>query len=111
LDWNHGPKLYSIPGIIRAVGTRKGPIPIPETEINAIKQVVQSPLDYQPCPFGKTGDIVFVAKGPLAGIHGIVEHCSAQQIVISVPLLHRSVAVTVDPSWLVFTQPTFARAA
>src|SRR5947209_13370550 len=42
IDWNSGPKLYKVPGIIKVVGAGRTPIPIPEAEIDAVKKIVDS---------------------------------------------------------------------
>ena len=100
IDWERGPKLYLIPGIICAVGMGKKPLPIEDDEIEAIKRVTESRIDSEPCPFGRRGTPVRIIKGPLAGIEGIVEKPLANEIVISVSLLRRSVAVKIDPGCL-----------
>jgi len=100
-NWERGPKLYLIPGVIRAVGMGKTPLLIENDEIEAIRRVAESRTESAPCPFGTPGTPVRVVKGPLAGIEGVVEKPFARQIVISVSLLRRSVSVKVDPEWLV----------
>jgi transcription antitermination factor NusG len=101
LDWETGPKLYRIPGIIRVVGIGKTPVPIEDDEIGAIRRVTENSSEPEPCPFGVAGTPVRVVKGPLEGIEGIVAKRLAGAIVISVSLLKRSVAVKMDPECLV----------
>jgi transcription antitermination factor NusG len=102
IDWNSGPKLYTIPGIIKVVGAGRTPIPIPEDEIQAVRKVVELgvPVRCVPLVIG-SNSMVVVNGGPLQGIKGIVvgEH-SAQSLIVSVPLLRRSLAVVLDRSWL-----------
>ena len=100
IDWERGPRLYLIPGIICAVGMGKKPLPIEDDEIQAIRRVAENRMDSEPCPFGTPGTAVRVIKGPLAGIEGIVEKPLADEIVISVSLLRRSVAVKIDAACL-----------
>jgi transcription antitermination factor NusG len=101
LDWETGPKLYRIPGIIRVVGIGKTPVPIEDDEIGAIKRVAENRSESEPCPFGVAGTPVRVVRGPLEGLEGIVAKRLAGAIVISVSLLKRSVAVKMDPECLV----------
>jgi len=101
VDWERGFKLYLIPGIIGAVGMGKKPIAIEDDEIEAIRRIAENRMDSEPCPFGVSGTPVRVIKGPLAGIEGIVVKPLAGEIVISISLLRRSVAINIDPECLV----------
>src|SRR6476661_404745 len=47
IDWNSGPKLYKIPGIIKVVGAGRTPIPIPECEIEAVRKIIDSGIPVQ----------------------------------------------------------------
>jgi transcription antitermination factor NusG len=102
IDLTNGPKLYHVPGFIRIVGAGKSPIPIENHEIEAIKKIHQSCLDFCPCAFGTPGEKVRITRGPLAGIDGIIENCKNRQIVVSVSLLRRAVAVAIEPEWLTY---------
>jgi transcription antitermination factor NusG len=102
IDWNSGPKLYTIPGIIKVVGAGRTPIPIPEAEIEAVRKIVDSgmPVRCVPLVVG-SNSMVLVHGGPLQGIKGtVVGEYSAQSLIVSVPLLRRSLAVVLDRSWL-----------
>ena len=101
VDWERGFKLYLIPGIIGAVGMGKKPLAIENDEIEAIRRIAENRMDSEPCPFGVPGTPVRVIKGPLAGIEGIVVKPLAGEIVISISLLRRSVAINIDPECLV----------
>src|ERR1041385_1848974 len=103
IDWNSGPKLYTIPGIIKVVGAGRTPISIPEAEIEAVRKIVESGIAVKCVPLvAGSNSIVIVHGGPLQGIEGVVvgEH-NAQSLIISVPLLRRSLAVVLDRSWLI----------
>jgi transcription antitermination factor NusG len=110
IDWNCGPKLYNIPGIIKVVGAGRTPIPIPEAEIEAVRKIVDSGIPVRCVPLiGGSTSTVVVHGGPLRGITGtVVGEYSAQSLIISVPLLRRSLAVVLDRSWLM---PALHRAA
>ena len=70
---------------------------IPEQEIEAIRQVVGLCVSAEPHPFLNCGDHVRVKAGPLAGIEGILSRKKDQfKLILSVDLLHRSIAVEVD---------------
>ena len=71
--------------------------PVPETEIAAIQTMLASGLPVMPCPFLKEGHVMYIHRGPLRGLEGILlEVKHTWRVVVSVTLLQRSVAVEVD---------------
>jgi transcription antitermination factor NusG len=74
------------------------PAEISETEIAAIRAVVDSKLPLRPWPYLKTGDRVRVERGPLRGVEGTLvrEERKRFQLVIGVEMLQRSLAVEVE---------------
>lgn len=85
------------PGVRSIVSFGSEIVPVPEPEIEQVRQIVQSGADIQPWPFLKVGQRVRVHAGPLAGLHGIlVEVRSTWRVVVGVELLQRSVAVQLD---------------
>jgi transcription antitermination factor NusG len=110
IDWNFGPKLYKVPGIIKVVGAGRTPIPIPEAEIEAVRKIVDSGISVESVPLViASNSMVVINGGPLQGIKGIVVgESSPQSLIVSVPLLRRSLAVVLDRSWLM---PTLHSAA
>jgi len=89
------------PGVIHFVGCGNTPIPIEQHEIEAIQKVVCAGAAARPWPFLRQGDRVRVDEGPLRNLEGIlVKNDGGEQVVISVTLLQRSMAVQVDRAWL-----------
>jgi transcriptional antiterminator NusG len=74
------------------------PAQVPEEEIQAIRQVVDSRLPTLPHPYLTEGRRVRIAAGPLAGLEGILVRARPARglLVLSVHLLQRSVVVEVD---------------
>jgi transcription antitermination factor NusG len=71
--------------------------PIPDQEVDAIRRLVTSGLQYDPCPLIKEGDRVEVVHGPLKGVVGrLVRKGAHARLVLSVELISRAVMVTVD---------------
>jgi transcription antitermination factor NusG len=94
--------LLTIPGVVQFVGIGKTPVPIDDGEIASIQAAVRSGLAVEPCGFLELGQRVRVQTGPLAGTEGIfVEASKRERIVVSVTLLKRSVAVSIEPHWAV----------
>ena len=101
LNPEHRLPLLTIPGVVHIVGIGKTPVPIDEAEISAIQSAVQAGLTAEPWPFLEVGDRVRLEAGPLRGLEGILVASDKQQrIIVSVTLLRRSIAVTVDRDWI-----------
>ena len=86
-------------GLVRVLGERWDKLaPIPDAEIDAIRRLVTSELSLMPHPFLRQGQRVRIVEGPLADVEGIFVRSRPNRglLVLSVELLHRSVAVEVD---------------
>ena len=89
--------VLTTPGVHMVVSCSGLPTPIPETEIDAIRRVVENSTLVQPHPFLRTGDWVRVRCGPLADIEGIlVRKKNKFRLVLSVDMLGKSASVEVD---------------
>jgi transcription antitermination factor NusG len=93
--------VVRLPGVRSIVGFGGIPAPIREEEIESIRKLVDSGFPLQPWPFLKTGQRVRVDQGPLKGVEGlIVGRKDEWLMVVSVELLQRSIAVSLDRSVL-----------
>ena len=73
------------------------PAPIPEQEIDGIRQLVESDLAYDPCPMIREGMMVEVTHGPLKGVIGrLVRKGAHARLVLTVDLIGQAVSVEVD---------------
>jgi transcription antitermination factor NusG len=71
--------------------------PVPDAEVESIRRLVTSGLQYDPCPFLKEGSRVEVVHGPLRGVVGLlVKKGPNARLVLSVDLISSAVSVTVD---------------
>jgi transcriptional antiterminator NusG len=85
------PDVYSI--------VRRGASPeaIPDSELNALKVMINSHAPIERHPHLTAGDPVFIASGPLAGIEGVLLRVgNSQRVAVSISLLRRSVSAEVD---------------
>jgi len=90
-------QVLKTPGVHAIVESGGQPGAIPESEIAAIRQVVENSLRMEPHPFLATGDWVRIKSGPLSGLEGIlVRKQDRLRLVLSVEMLGRSVSVEVD---------------
>jgi transcription antitermination factor NusG len=84
-------------GVVRIVSFEGEPAPIPEHEIEGIRQLVQTDLAYDPCPMIREGTVVEVIHGPLKGVVGrLVRKGARARLVLSVDLIGQAVSVEVD---------------
>ncbi|MFB3855532.1 MAG: UpxY family transcription antiterminator [Vicinamibacterales bacterium] len=84
-------------GVVSIVSFEGRPAPIPEFEIAGIRRLVESEIQFDPCPFVREGMLVEVVHGPLKGVIGrLVRKGSHARLVLSVDLIGRAVMVTVD---------------
>ena len=90
-------QVLTTPGIHSLVGFGGKPAMIPRSEIEAIRRVVESPVQAQPHPFIKCGDRARIIAGPLQGLEGLLlRKKNNWKLLLSVEMLERSVAVEVD---------------
>ncbi len=84
-------------GVVTIVSIDGAPAPIPDHEIDSIRQLVESDLAYDPCPLIHEGDQVEVTHGPLKGVVGrLVRKNDKARLLLSVDLIGQAVSVDVD---------------
>jgi len=84
-------------GVVNIVGSSRGPEPIPEIEIESLKTLVDSRLEYDPHPGLAPGMAVEVVRGPLAGVRGVLVRKETRcRLVICVNLIRQGAAVAID---------------
>jgi len=94
------------PGVVGVVGQGRVPIPVPLSEIQAIQSLVSSGVPAEPWPYLECGQRVRITDHVLQGIEGIlVSHKGNHRVVVSVTLLHRSIALEIHRSCVVPIQP------
>lgn len=84
-------------GAVSIVSFNGSPAPIPEEELHGIRQLVESDLQFDPCPLIHEGDKVEVTHGPLKGVVGrLVRKGTHARLVLAVDLIGQGVSVEVD---------------
>jgi transcription antitermination factor NusG len=87
------------PGVLTVVGRGRIPVPVEDSEMEAIQKVVSSGLRAEPWPYLQVGQQVRIEDGALRGLEGILTSFrGSRRIVVSVSLLCRSVALEIDRS-------------
>jgi transcription antitermination factor NusG len=89
--------VLGITGMVRILGIGAHPMPVADREIEQVRAVVDSGLNVVTIPLLTAGQRVRVEDGALAGMEGIVIRLKGElRVVVSVPLLGRSVATELD---------------
>jgi transcription antitermination factor NusG len=74
---------------------------VPDQEIEHVRTMIQSGLLVTPWPFLHVGQGVLIERGPLAGVEGILQEVKGRfRLVVSIPLLQRSVSTEIDRDWV-----------
>jgi transcription antitermination factor NusG len=85
-------------GVVNIVSFEGKPAPIPAYELDSIRLLIGSELQYDPCPMIQEGMMVEVVHGPLRGVIGrlIRKEALKARLVLSVDLIGQAVSVEVD---------------
>lgn len=84
-------------GVVTIVSFNGEIVPIPEVEIESIRRLVESDLQYDPCPLIKEGMMVELTHGPLKGVTGrLVRKGAHARLILAVDLIGQAVSVEVD---------------
>src|SRR5512140_703461 len=84
-------------GVVTIVSFEGKPAPISDRELESIRVLVGSDLQYDPCPLIREGMMVEVTHGPLKGVFGrLVRKGAHARLVLSVDLIGQAVSVEVD---------------
>lgn len=84
-------------GVVSIVSFDNEIVPIPDLEIDAVRRVVESELQFDPCPLIREGMLVEVVHGPLKGVVGRLTRKGAHaRLMLAVDLIGQAVSVEVD---------------
>ncbi len=107
--------ILQVPHVLHILGDARGPVAVPDEQIGTVQRLVETPaVPVVPWMYLHSGDRVLVERGPLAGLEGLVVRTKdACRVVVSVDLMHRSLAAEVDADGLrrLASAPEIPRAA
>jgi transcription antitermination factor NusG len=84
-------------GVVNIVSVEGKPAPIPDHEIEGIRRLLESELQYDPCPLIQEGMMVEVTHGALKGVVGrLIRKGAHARLILSVDLIGQGVSVEVD---------------
>ena len=89
--------VLSCTGVVSIVSFDGDIAPIPDVEIDGIRRLVESDLQYDPCPLIREGTMVEVVHGPLKGVVGrLLRKGAHARLMLAVDLIGQAVSVEVD---------------
>ena len=89
--------ILTCSGVVTIVSFNGDIAPIQDREIDGIRRLVESDLQYDPCPLIREGMMVEVIHGPLKGVVGRLTRKGAHaRLVLAVDLIGQAVSVEVD---------------
>jgi transcription antitermination factor NusG len=90
-------RVMQIPSVVRFVGFNGQPTPLPDEEMEILRSGLSQRVRAEPHPFLTLGRRVRIKSGSFQGFEGILlRRKSNLRVVLSVALIHRSIAVDVD---------------
>lgn len=94
--------IVTTPGVLQILGAGTAAGNIPAEEIEALERIATSQLPVAQCAYTRVGESVKLIRGPLKGVQGkVVRESGLTQLVISIDLLQRSLAVEIENTWAV----------
>jgi transcription antitermination factor NusG len=90
--------LLKCTGVVNIVSFEGKPAPIPAHELDSIRLLIDSNLQFDPCPLIREGLMVEVIHGPLRGVIGRLLRKDAvkARLILSVDLLGSAISAEVD---------------
>src|ERR1700680_630838 len=103
IDFPLFPPAHALPilkctGVVNIVSFDGKPAAIPAYELDSIRLLVGSEMQFDPCPLIREGMMVEVLHGPLRGVGGRLMRKDAHhaRLILSVDLIGQAVSVEVD---------------
>jgi transcription antitermination factor NusG len=90
-------RVFQTNGVIAFVGPRNEATPIPEPQIEAVRSLTGLEVPCSPHPYLAVGQRVRIRNGALQGLEGILVRVAGDHsLVVSVDMIHRSIAFRLD---------------
>ena len=86
-------------GAVRLLGNTRGPVPIPDSQINSLQLMTNANMDLitGSSMLLKKGDPVMILEGPMAGLKGeFTRHKGMGRVIIKIDLLGQYAGVEMD---------------
>lgn len=89
--------ILNTKGVVKFIGFNGKPVPIPDWQINNLKILLNSEEDFEVISEELlVGDSVYVERGPLKGLKGIlIEHRAKQKVLIRLDTIKQSILINI----------------
>jgi transcription antitermination factor NusG len=105
-------KVVSIPSVIRILSFNEVPIPVSDADIEDVRLCINRGGTLQPHRFIAIGERVRVREGIFEGLEGfVVRHRTGCRLVVTVALIHQSVALEIEDTLLECVCPPLIHAS
>jgi len=89
-------RVLELPGVHFIVGNRREPIPLPDSEIESLREGIGL-VNVEPCPFLNVGERARIIRGPLQNMIGIITRKkNGMRLILSLELIAKSISVEVS---------------
>ena len=92
-------KILKTMGAVRLLGNTRGPVPVPDSQINALQLMANANVDLitGDSILLQKGDPVMILEGPMAGLRGeFSRHKGKGRVIIKIDLLGQYAGVEMD---------------
>jgi transcription antitermination factor NusG len=90
-------RVLQVRGVVRLVGFDGSPTPMPEEDLERIREFLGRGWHPEPHPYLQAGRRARVVRGPLAGMEGIIwRRKNRSRLVLSFESIQRSIAIEID---------------
>ena len=85
--------------VVRMVSFRGVPASIPDSEVAAVRKVLDRSESFEPVDYLPIGELVEVVHGPLAGVRGrLMEYRGHKRLMVGVQQIGQAIAVEIHPA-------------
>jgi transcription antitermination factor NusG len=94
-------KVVSVPSVIRMLSFNEIPVPVSDADIDDLRLCISRGSALQPHTFIAIGERVRVREGVFEGLEGfVVRHHNGCRLVVTIALIHQSVALEIEETLL-----------
>jgi len=94
-------------GVIRFIEFNGSPSPIPDVQIEDVRQLLQYPDRVETASYFNCGDPVEITAGPFSGIRGKIIHSRGKQrLLVGIEIINQAISVEIDSAWLKHSKPS-----
>ncbi|MCH8020752.1 UpxY family transcription antiterminator [candidate division KSB1 bacterium] len=94
-------------GVVRFIEFNGSPSPIPDAQIEDVRQLLKYPDRVETASYFNCGDPVEITAGPFSGIRGKIIHSRGKQrLLVGIEIIHQAISVEIDSAWLKHSKPS-----